>query len=130
MTPLCQRLTMDLIALFVVGYPLRTQVDSKTSFVFDAFALGNWQANVFLQCPPLRGILRFDVLFDYFDIGVRAKFLNLIREMVHWRLQLDEDLQHDLYSLLFNGAKLSGRDVGTKELWSETVLFIFAGTYS
>lgn len=45
--------------------------------------------------------------------------------MVHWRLQLDEDLQHDLYSLLFNGAKWSGRDVGTKELWPGTVLFIF-----
>lgn len=47
-TLLCQRLTMGLIALFVVGYPLMTQVDSKASFGFDAFALGNWQANVFL----------------------------------------------------------------------------------
>ncbi|KAI9162800.1 Cytochrome P450 monooxygenase apf7 [Paramyrothecium foliicola] len=124
MSPICQRLAIDVIGLLAFGFSLKTQTEEAYQFLQPAIDNAAWRINTYMQMPslaPIEGIL--------LTLGKRqfTEFSNAVQHMIQTRIAKPKDSQHDLYKVLADhiGSDLDGIEEG--EVWSEAMFFIMAG---
>ncbi|KAF2968911.1 hypothetical protein GQX73_g4658 [Xylaria multiplex] len=130
MTPVCERLLIDVSGLLAFGHALETQVKDDNRFlpraIMGRMALGN----VFVAWPTLSTIgLR--KLVVWWNKAKFDAFRALLMRIISTRVALPRDAKYDFYSIASTEAgkenERSPTPESTRELWSEATFLVPAG---
>ncbi|ROV88370.1 hypothetical protein VPNG_10271 [Cytospora leucostoma] len=121
MTPLCDRLGMDVVGRLAFGFELKTQSEATYRHIAAGIKARSAINSVYMSWPDLRVLDRLITFLR--PRSYRSDLENLyrsLRTMIGARMAIPRDAKHDFYAQVSD--KLEPQD-----LWAEAIMIVGAG---
>lgn len=125
MSPLCERLGVDIVGHLAFGYPLNTLSDPTHRIIVEGIKARGVRSSLYFFWHWVR---HFDRMFMW----IRGRkgmegFYRSLKTMIHARMMIPKDAKHDFFAMTSGEIAPGEPGLISQDLWSEALLFIAAG---
>lgn len=127
-TPVCERLGMDVVGRLAFGFELNSQRDPTHRSVSAGIKGRSRLSSLYMSWPALRFL---NPMFTRLSLAERKtdiqRFYNSLRMMIEARMALPKDAKPDFYARVSGDIAPGEPGLSMKRLWGEAIFLVAAG---
>lgn len=128
MTPICERLGMDIVGRLAFGFELNSQRDPTHRHVSAGIKGRSRLSSLYLSWPALRFLHPVFTRLSNADQKRDIQgFYHSLRMMIEARMALPKDAKQDFYARVSGDIAADEAGLLTKDLWAEAIFLVAAG---